>query len=345
MKKVWRWLAVLALLLLVGLIVAAFLEPSGTVRAYIAGEPFYHGRPLRHWREVLREQGQQGHVSREVRGQFWESEAALPVLLACARDPDVKVRWPAVALVGYYGRGQQEPFAVLIGALQDEEADVRLQAVRRLGSWGPLARQAVPDLIVALRDSNLEVAHTADLALWEIDVPAALRASGWKLYRSRRWGFSVVLPGKPEESQREAALAPVTVHTFEAWHMVGHEKGPIRYVVSVCDYPEEVVRDSTEKERLEASATWAAFGLNGKVGSKREVKQGGRKGQEHTIEVQGTGVVRTRLFWSGRRLYFALVSYVPRFLNAKAVDYFLDSLRLEEPERHQAEILPPPREE
>jgi hypothetical protein len=234
-------------------------------------------------------------------------------------------------LLGRSCRGTQQALTALVEALQDEDPDVRLKAVWVLGSWGPLARQAFPDLADTLRDPELQVAHLADLALWEIDVAAAVKACGWKRYRRADWGFSVMLPGEPKVSRKEAALAPVEVHCFTAWHKLGTENGPTCYVVAVCDHTEETVRASTEKERLQASAFWAAFGLNGKVVDEREVEQGGRKGREHTIEVKDLGVLRTRLFWSGRRLYFAQVAYKTQFLNAKAADYFLDSLRVELP--------------
>src|SRR5439155_24696041 len=110
-KKRRRWPVVVSALLLVLAALAAVLEPSSTVRAYLAGEPFYRRKPLRHWRELLRGQGRQGAISRDAWGEFWDGEAALPVLLACARDPDRNVRWPAVALVGHHGKGKRQALA------------------------------------------------------------------------------------------------------------------------------------------------------------------------------------------------------------------------------------------
>jgi hypothetical protein len=212
--------------------------------------------------------------------------------------------------------------------LHDEDLEVRLQALQALASWGTLAREATRDVADAVRDDAFQVAFTADVALWQIDVQAALEASGWKTYRSAEWGFSAIMPGEPEVSQGKPILPSVRVHLFQVSHKAGTENSPTRYAVAVCEYPEEVIRASTEKDRNNAVAAWAAHGLNGKVVREQDVEQGGRKGREHTIEVKDKGVVRTRLFWSGRRLYFAQVAYRPRFLNAKAADYFLDSLRV-----------------
>jgi hypothetical protein len=82
-------------------------------------------------------------------------------------------------------------------------------------------------------------------------------------------------------------------------------------------------------EALEAAKDLAAFGLNGNVVKEREIELAGRKGREHTIEVEGRGEVRVRNLPAGRRMYSVLVAYQPRFLNAKAAQYFLESLRVE----------------
>jgi hypothetical protein len=40
-------------------------------------------------------------------------------------------------------------------------------------------------------------------------------------------------------------------------------------------------------------------------------------------------VLRSRIFWVGRRLYHVSVGHVPEFLNARAADSFLESFRIE----------------
>jgi hypothetical protein len=42
-------------------------------------------------------------------------------------------------------------------------------------------------------------------------------------------------------------------------------------------------------------------------------------------------LLRSRLFWVGRRLYQAQVAYQEKFLNEPAADYFLDSFRVVAP--------------
>lgn len=323
MKKWRRWLLLVALFLLtVGALTVA-LEPTGTARAYLAGEPFYRSRPLRHWRELLREQGRGGEVSRDVRGKFWDVNSVFPVLRECARDPDRDVRWPAIYLLGYFGTGRQDTLDILVDATRDEDTAVRLQAINALGMWGVIARQAVPAVEAALNDEVLQVAHLADIALWEIDPGAGARAGAWRDYSSAEWGFTVKLPGSPEVSDGRPE-APALTHRVQAWHLVPNEKGPTRYAVTVNEYANAV-----GEEELEAVESLGAFGLGGKVVQKRELEVGGRQGREHTIVVEDKVEVRVRNIPAGRRMYTVLVVYKRGFLNAKAADYFLDSLRVE----------------
>src|SRR5438046_3002747 len=143
MKKriLWIWLG--ALLLLGSLTLVALLEPTGAVRGLLAGEPFHRRRPASYWREVLRKHGREGHIPRETARQFYDGRAALPVLSACARDPDPHVRWPAIALIGESGVRSQQTLELLAGALRDEHIEVRLKALSGLARWGGMARPAV----------------------------------------------------------------------------------------------------------------------------------------------------------------------------------------------------------
>jgi hypothetical protein len=330
MKRGRRKLTIIALLFIGCATLAVVLEPTGTVRALFAGEPFYNYRPLRHWREVLREQGQQGSIAKDLWWRFANLETSLPILLGCSEDSDRNVRWPAIALLGEYGKGRRQVLDRLIEAVKDEDKEVRLQAILALASWGKMSRPAIPALVDSLRDKEHQVGHVADAALWEIDVPAAMKASDWKSYPSSPWSFSVTWPGEPEISQRPGQPEGVIIHSFATQHRIGSEKSPTRYVVSVSDYPEEFVQSSTDQERIKAAFDSMPFGSKKKVVSDREVVISGRKGREQTIEVEGMGLMRIRLVWSGCRMYNILFASQRQFLNAKAANYFLDSFRIEE---------------
>jgi hypothetical protein len=106
-------------------------------------------------------------------------------------------------------------------------------------------------------------------------------------------------------------------------------------MVAVAEYPPEVVEAATEEERLDAARELALVGMGGKLLHEKPVEQRGHKGREQVIEVEGLGVMRTRLFWVGRRLYLVKVVFKREFLNAAAATYFLDSFRLEGPPREK----------
>jgi HEAT repeats len=333
MRKRWLWLGLVAVLLLGGAVLAALLEPTRVVRGLLAGEPFYRGRPLSYWREVLRDGGRNGNIPDSTVGEFYDAHAAFPVLRGCARDPDRNVRWPAIALLSRGGVRSQQVLDVLLAALEDDDVEVRLKAVGALARWGPMARPALPALTARLQDPELQVAHYADLALWEIDVPAAVEACGWRPFACEEWGFLVALPGEPERSQKPVAEGTFVVHDYSAWHQVGPNRAPTRYTVAVTEYPPDFLAGTTEEQWLNSTRDLMPVFLGWKVVSEKPIEQSGHKGRERVVEAEGLGFVRSRLFWVGRRLYQVQVAYQERFLNEPAADYFLDSFRLGPPEQ------------
>jgi hypothetical protein len=331
MRKRRRWLPLVVLLLVGAGTLAALLEPTRTVRGLLAGEPFFRGRSASSWREVLREQGRNGRIPAATVRQFrFHGNEAFGVLRQCAGDPDRNVRWPAIALMRESDLRTQPVLEVLMSALDDPGLAVRLQAIDTLAGWGPMARQAVPALIARLEDPELQAAHFADLALWRIDVPAALTADGWRPFTSSEWGFSVMLPGEPEGAERPPADNGAVAHSFQCWHRAGTNQMPTRYVVAVVEAPESALKGATDEERLEAMKNCVpVFFAGGDVVEDKRVSLNGLPGRELVIEIKGTGRLRSWHFWVGRRLYAVHLAYKPEFLNEPAATYFLDSFRVE----------------
>jgi hypothetical protein len=322
-RRRFFWLALAALFLALGLI-AAF-EPTQTIRALIAGEDFFRWRPTRYWREVLRAEGQANRLTDSTFDTF-RGSSAVPVLLACLADPDRNVRWPAAALLPRTGAPAGRLVAPLRVALRDPDIEVRLHAILSLGVLGANARAAVPDLLKLLRDPQAQVAHYADLALWQIDVPTAVKACGWKAFTSSRWGFTAMFPAAPEKKEGTIMGVPGTqLHSFAAFHKATH------CVVAVAEYPEDYLKDSTEEERLDAARDLCEAGLGGKVVREVDIELQGHTGREVEIEVNGIGTLRTHLFWLGRRLYQVNVTLSERFGTPPAGEYFLESFRFTAP--------------
>jgi hypothetical protein len=120
-----------------------------------------------------------------------------------------------------------------------------------------------------------------------------------------------------------------------SWHKAGPHDFPTRYVVSVTDYPPELIAASTEEKRFAMTADMtlfgALFGLKGKLIRDQPITQGALKGREQVIEVEGMGTLRTRAFYRGPRQYVIFLASQPRFLNSRAAEHFLNSFRVEGP--------------
>lgn len=326
-RRLWLFLTLMLVAVIAGLALVPGLP--GIVSGYIAGEPFFRDRPLRHWREVLRTQGRNGHIDDETVASFWNGHRALPVLRELTNDADSKVRWPALTLLGQSGLRTQEVLNLFISALSDEDVEVRLHATAVLDGWGPMAKNAVPALVERLNDSVAQVAMFADNALWRIDISAAAKADRWELYQNPEWGFNVMLPGRPEYKEGPVGGAgPGLVHSFTGNHKAGTFEIPTHYTIAVSEYPDEILAGTTEEERLATGRELALMGLGGRLVREVPMEQHGRKGVERLIEVEGKGVLWTRLFASGKRLYQVQVVYKLEFFNEPAAKYFLDSFRL-----------------
>ncbi len=106
-------------------------------------------------------------------------------------------------------------------------------------------------------------------------------------------------PATPRDKQTpvERWGGQIAVYSFEAMH------GATNCMVAVSEYPRESLGTVSEKERFESARDWIAARTGGKVLREAEVEQGGLKGREYEIEVENMGVIRSRHFWVGQRLY------------------------------------------
>jgi hypothetical protein len=242
------------------------------------------------------------------------------------KDKDPNVRWPAANLLGRCG-DSQKALPALRQALQDDDFQVRIQALRALGWLGPDALAAVPDLTELLRDPDALIRAHAERALWNIHTAKAVEATGWEVFTSAEWNFSAAYPVVPEEELQvvETPNGHSVAHTFAVVHTGMH------CVVIITKFPRHVVAASTEDQRLDAARDLVLAKTDGKLREEKPIEQHGSKGREYVIDVEGNRVVQTRHFWAGRRLYQVSVTFPPKFWNAKAADYFLDSFQLDGP--------------
>jgi HEAT repeat protein len=152
-----RLLVVLVMgMLLVGGVVAAWLEPGGRLPGWMRGEPFYEGRPASWWARQVRDDdpSTQDRALQRLRGG---KEEALPVVLVMLRETpgtgwDTSAsRWRAAELLGEVGGGSDQAVSALCEAVRDDDPLVRPVAIRSLGRLAPGAgAEAVGPLTKAL---------------------------------------------------------------------------------------------------------------------------------------------------------------------------------------------------
>jgi HEAT repeat protein len=111
-----------------------------------------------------------------------EAKAAVPALLAAARDKDSFMCRVAIGAVEKLDAQAGGFIPTLIAALQDNDAQVRIEATGALARRGPSARSAAPALVGLLKEDNGELRRSALVALGAIKpsakavVPALIRA-------------------------------------------------------------------------------------------------------------------------------------------------------------------------
>jgi hypothetical protein len=325
-----RWLYAVAALLAL-LVLGSILDPSQTVRALVRGEAFYQWRPTRYWREVLRADGEKGKISDESIKRL-RKKAACPVLIQCSMDKDPNVCWPAIGLLGELESRELFPSSQALvlfrEGLNSEHEIVRFQSARAIGLMGIRGRSASEDLVHLLQDPSISTRCCADYAIWQIDQSSAPKLTGWKEFNSMKWRFSAVFPSQIEEKQTvvDRLETQVLIHSFTGVNGVTH------CIVAVSDYQEDILKQVTEAQRFDNARDWVVAQLGGKVVIDEQVEQNGLKGREQEIAVEGMGFLRTRHFWVGNRLYNILVASTPEFVNRKAAEYFLNSLKIVRPE-------------
>jgi outer membrane protein assembly factor BamB/HEAT repeat protein len=136
------------------LILVALFEPTGVIRGYARGEPFFEGRPASTWGKRLVDENPKSkeEARRSLRNGGKE---ATPILAAIveSRSSDwgtIPVRVTAIDLLGDLGPAAAGSISALIDALADRDRTVRTHAAEALGSVGPESPQAVAALLTQL---------------------------------------------------------------------------------------------------------------------------------------------------------------------------------------------------
>jgi HEAT repeat protein len=259
----------LTLLVLGG--IAAWFEPTGAVRGYVYGEPFYQGRPASTWAKRLSDSDPKVPV--EAREQLKEGGAdPVAVLTAIARTPadgwhTTVARVTAVDLLGELGPAASEAIPALIDALNDPDNAVRIRAAVALGNVGKDDLQVVNALAGRLGTNEAKYASQSLAKCGLIAEPAIP-------------GLSQLLEnGKPEERRAAAkALGAIATdacalpliaalhdsddyvreHSAESLGKIGPAAAP------ATDRLMEMLKDPFDRARRDAARTLGQIGAPAK---------------------------------------------------------------------------------
>src|SRR5205823_2709359 len=150
MKK--RWLLLIPLVLAV-LAVAAWLEPTHSVRGWVRGEPFFKGRPASYWEAGLNDSDpkEQMRIPQELEGG---KAAAVPVLVHLLGSSSETVRALAASMLAKIGPAAEDAAPVLMERLEDPDPTVRAVAVQALGAIKPADPAVIKAFIGKLRTED-----------------------------------------------------------------------------------------------------------------------------------------------------------------------------------------------
>jgi hypothetical protein len=155
---------------------------------------------------------------------------------------------------------------------------------------------------------------------------AAKDKDAWKQFVDKDGGFVVSMPGIPLKQQviRKTPVGPLRLVVF-----VGERKQEeTAFIVSYCDFPELVLKNSSLDKRLDDARNRAVADAHGKLTGEKKVNLEGHPGRELSFEVAGGGVVHMRFYAVKDRLYQVLVAGSKNRMVARSGDRFLDSFRL-----------------
>jgi hypothetical protein len=159
----------------------------------------------------------------------------------------------------------------------------------------------------------------------------AIAATAWAAdddfqpFTSKDGGFTVSLPGKPEQSTSTTTteLGDVELHQFLARRPNDKET----YVLIYCDLPAEMVKDADPEKLLDRSRDGGVASIHGKVAKEDKVKLDGNPGRG--LEVDALGGTRLwRLYLVGGRLYQLLATSDGGRPSADRANTFFSSFEL-----------------
>ena len=169
----------------------------------------------------------------------------------------------------------------------------------------------------------LKAFSSADLhlAVFVVFALAGCQADvGWREFRSTEGGFSVMLPGRPEEQSQMTATVFGTIESV----VFLVDKGDSGYLTSYADYPPELVQGSPIEVILDGISVGILSQSGGTLVRSLKIQMGEFEGRQLEIISPGEeSLLTVRIYLVGNRIYqLSVVAKVGENVSADATLYF-----------------------
>jgi hypothetical protein len=154
----------------------------------------------------------------------------------------------------------------------------------------------------------------------------------WQTFSSKEGGFTLSLPGKPQEQRQPVGTAAGSVNAI----MYIAEVGGTAFGVGYGDYPGSAVNVDPQAV-LKGARDGAAKNVNGTVVTEKPIELAGYPGLEIVVEtpasakVPGGAMYRARLYLVGNRLYQVIYVALKKDDHPDEYQKLFDSFQLDKP--------------
>jgi hypothetical protein len=152
--------------------------------------------------------------------------------------------------------------------------------------------------------------------------PSAGLPMGWQEFASKEGGFTVAMPGTPQEQPFETKT-PFGMAKATNWRV---EAQVARYIVAIIDCPVPVAPDQVD-QLFQGISEGFASSAKGKVKSDKKISLEGNAGREYVIELPNQAIVKNRSYLVKQRVYSLSVGPLEK-IAAEDADRFMDSFKL-----------------
>jgi hypothetical protein len=154
---------------------------------------------------------------------------------------------------------------------------------------------------------------------------AACKPGRWREYSNQEGKFSVLLPGKPDETVQnvDTAAGAITTYRYQI------DSNNTSFAVAYTDYPADLISLSNPEELLNEAREGALSNIQGKLLEEQQVKVNGFPGRHLRIESSGSKMMlEARIFLVDSRLYQVLAAYRTGSVEDREITKFLNSFKL-----------------